>query len=183
MPRLLSKLRSSPCYRLHSELIQFDASYAFSISDTRQFLGQILQDVFESCPTSEVDSVAERWTELGHELITTDKKPFQRYWSSAVHKALLRFLIAGAPPSRLANILTAAQGQSADWITAYQIAQVGTRLDDEALRISVALRSVSMSALHTSVDVGLLSSQTAFIHFHDVSVLVDLPDTSRSTTS
>ena len=64
--------------------------------------------------------------------------PFQRYWSSAVHEALLRSHKAGAPPSRLARILTAAQGHSGDWITAYPIAQVGTRLDNEALRISVA---------------------------------------------
>ena len=32
-----------------------------------------------------------------------------------------------------------------------------------------------MSALHTSVDVGLLSNQTAFIHFHAVSVLCRFP--------
>ena len=40
-----------------------------------------------------------------------------------------------------------------------------------------------MSALHTSVDVGLLSNQTAFIHLHAVSVLVYFLDTLRSTTS
>ena len=77
---------------------------------------------------------------LGHEPIATDNKPFQRYWSSAVNEALFRSLKAGAPPSRIARILTAAQGHSGDWITAYPIALVGTRLDDEALRISVALR-------------------------------------------
>ena len=178
MLRLLFKLRSSPCYRLHAELTQFDKTlrqatstvcnvkfddtgwqqstlpvaqgrlglssavnvslpaYASSLSATRQLVGQILQDVFEPCPTSEVDSVAE----LGQELITTDKKLFQRYWSSAVHKALFHSIKAGAPPSRLARILTAAQGHSGDWITAYPIAQVGTRLDDETLQISVALR-------------------------------------------
>ena len=48
-------------------------AYASSISATRQLVGQILQDVFESCPTSEVDSVTERWTELGHKLVMTDK--------------------------------------------------------------------------------------------------------------
>ena len=79
-------------------------------------------------------------TALGHKLITTDKKPFQRYWTSAVHEALLCSLKAGAPPSRLARILTAAQGHPGDWITAYPVAQVWTRLDDETLRISVALR-------------------------------------------
>ena len=130
MPRLLFKRRSSPCYRLHAELTQFDKTlrqaastvynvnfddngwkqstlpvaqgglglssavnmslpaYASSLSTTRQLVGHILQDVFESCPTYEVDSVTECWTELGHKLITTDKKPFQRYWSSAVHEAL-----------------------------------------------------------------------------------------------
>ena len=46
---------------------------------------------------------------------------------------------ADAPSCRLARILTAAQGHSGDRITAYPIAQVGTRLDDETLRISVAL--------------------------------------------
>ena len=115
-------------------------AYASSLSATRQLVGQILQDVFESCPTSEVDSVAERWTELGHEVITTDKKPFQRYWLLTAHEALLGSLKAGAPPSRLARILTAAQGHSCDLFTAYPIAQVGTRLDDDTLRISVALR-------------------------------------------
>ena len=43
-------------------------------------------------------------------------------------------------PSRLARIMTAAQGHSGDWITAYSIAQVGNRLDDRNPRISVALR-------------------------------------------
>ena len=36
--------------------------------------------------------------------------------------------------------MTAAQVHSGNWITAYPIAQVGTRLDDETQRISVALR-------------------------------------------
>ena len=115
-------------------------AYASSLSATRQLVGLVLQNVLESCPTSGVDSVAELWTELGHEPIVTDKKPFQRHWSSAVHKALFRSIKAGAPPSRLARILTAAHGHSGDCITPYQIAQVGTRLDDETLRISVALR-------------------------------------------
>ena len=43
-------------------------------------------------------------------------------------------------PSRVARILTAAQGHSCDWIAAYPIAHVWTRLDDETLRISVALQ-------------------------------------------
>ena len=51
-------------------------AYASSLSAIRQLVSPILQNVFESCPTSEVNSVAERWTELGNELITTDKKPF-----------------------------------------------------------------------------------------------------------
>ena len=67
-------------------------------------------------------------------------KPFQLYWSSAVHEALFRSHRSDAQPSRLVRILTAALGNSGDWITAYQIAQVGTRLDDESIRISVALR-------------------------------------------
>ena len=156
MPRLLFKLRSSPCYRLHLELTQYDETlrqaastvcnvnfdytgwqqstlsvaqggrglssaesvsllaYASSISATRQPVCQILQDAFESCPTSEGDSVAERRTGMGHEIITTDKKQFQRYWSSAVHEALFRSFKAGAPPSRLARNLTAGQCHSSD---------------------------------------------------------------------
>ena len=115
-------------------------AYASSLSPTRQLVGQILKDVFESCPTSEVDSVAEYWTALGHEPITTDKKPFQRYCSSAVHEALLRSLISDAPPSRPTHIITAKQSHSGYWITAYIITQVGTRLNDETFRIGVALR-------------------------------------------
>ena len=57
-----------------------------------------------------------------------------------MQEALFRSLKADAPPNRLAHILTAAQGHSGDWITAYQIAQVGTRLDDKTMRIRVALR-------------------------------------------
>ena len=97
MLHLLFKLRSSPCYRLLSELTQFDKTlrqeasmifnikfdntgwqqsplpvaqgglslssavkvslpaYASSFSATRQLVSPILQDVFESCMTSEVD--------------------------------------------------------------------------------------------------------------------------------
>ena len=140
MPRLNFKLRISPCYRLHTELKQFDETlrqaastvcnvnfdntgwqqsalpvaqlgvglssaisvplpaYVSSLCATRQLVGHILQDVFE---TSEVDSVAERWTELGHEPIATDKKPFHRYWSSVVHEALFRSPRAGARPVAL----------------------------------------------------------------------------------
>ena len=109
MPRLLFKLRSTPCYRLHSELTKFDETlrqtasticnvnsddtewqqathpvaqcglglssavnaslpaYASSLSATRQLVGQIFQDAFESCPTSELDSVAERWTRTNYD--------------------------------------------------------------------------------------------------------------------
>ena len=112
-------------------------AYASSLSAAKQFVGQILHDVYETCPTSEADSVVERWTELRHKLIFTDKRPFQRYRSSAVHEALFRSLKADAPPSRLAHILMAAQGHSGDWITAYSIAQVGTRLYNKTMRISV----------------------------------------------
>ena len=114
------------CLGLSSAVNVSLPAFASSLSATRQLVGQILQDVLEFCPTSEVDSVTERWTELGHKLITTENKPFQLYWSSAVHEALFRSLIAGAPPSRLAGIFTAAQGHSGDWINSYPITQVGT---------------------------------------------------------
>ena len=115
-------------------------AYASSLSATRHLVSQILQDVLECCPTSEVDPVAERWTDLGHKLITTDKKPFQRYWSSAVHESQFRCINAGAPPSRLVRILTAAKGNSGDRISAKPNRSSWTRLDDETLRIIVALR-------------------------------------------
>ena len=50
-------------------------AYAFSLSATRQLVCQILQDVFESCPTSVVDSVAELWTDLGREPICDGQEP------------------------------------------------------------------------------------------------------------
>ena len=52
----------------------------------------------------------------------------------------VRYLFLDTAIEGLARILTAAQGHTGDWITAYPIAQVGTRLDDETLRISVALQ-------------------------------------------
>ena len=70
----------------------------------------------------------------------TNKKPFQWYWSSAVHEAQFRSLKSDAPLRRLARIMTDTQIHSGDKITAYTIAHVGTRLDDETLRIAVALR-------------------------------------------
>ena len=148
IPRPLFKPRSSPCFRLHSELTQFDMTlrhaastvcnvkfddtgwqqttlpvaqgglgqsstvnvsllaYASSINATRQIVGQILQDVFESCPTSEVDSVTEHWTALGHEPITTDKMQFQLHWPSATYEAIRR--------SAKSSITTAKQSHSGD---------------------------------------------------------------------
>ena len=70
-----------------------------------------------------------------------DKKPFQRHWSSDVYEALFRALKSAAPSNRLVRIMTATQSHSGVWITANQIAQIGTRLDDETLRIGVALRA------------------------------------------
>ena len=71
-------------------------AYASNLCASRPLVSQILED--ESGPTSEVDSVAERWTEQGHELTTADKKPFLRYWSTAVHEALFRNLKANGLP-------------------------------------------------------------------------------------
>ena len=90
------------------------SAYASSLRAARQHVGQILQNDFESCPTSEVDSVAESWTALGHEPLTTDMKPFQGYWSTAVHKVLFHVLKADAQSSHLACIMTAAQSRSGD---------------------------------------------------------------------
>ena len=157
-------------------------AYASSLSANRQLVGQILQYDFEYSPTSEVDSVADHWTALGHEPITTDRKPFKWHWSSTVHEDLFRSLKADASPSRQARIMTAAQGQSGDWITAYPIAQIETQLNDEVLRIGIALRVILQIYLDTSVDVGLLSNQTTFIHFRAVSVLINFPGMPRSTT-
>ena len=74
-------------------------AYASSLSATRQLVSQILQDVFEFCPTSEVDSIAVHWTAMRHKPITTDKNPFQRYWSSTVHAVLFRSLKSVAQSS------------------------------------------------------------------------------------
>ena len=151
-------------------------AYASCLSATRQLFGQILQDVFESCPTSEVDSVAERWIELGREPITTDKKSFQQYWSIDVHETLFRFLKADAPPSRLACIFTVAQGHSGDWITAYPIAPVGIRLEDETLWISVALRvGLNVCPAHQCPCWAAVQSDGLHPLLH--------PDTPRYTTS
>ena len=222
MPRLLLKLRRSPCYRMHSELTQFNEklrqpaftvcnvnfgdtgwqqstfpvaqgclglssavnvslpAYASSLSATRQLVGQIHQDVLESCSKSEVESVAERWIELEHELITTDRRPFHRYLSSAVNEALFCSLKAVAPSSRQTRILTAAQGHSGDWITAYPMAQVAIVLEDVTLRISVALRvGFNVCLAHQCRCGATVQSDD----FHAVSVLADFPDTPRSTTS
>ena len=56
------------------------------------------------------------------------------------HEALFCSIKADTPSSRIARIMTAAQGHPGDWITAYPIAQDGTRMDDKTLRISVAVR-------------------------------------------
>ena len=158
-------------------------AYASSLSVTRQLVGQIFQDVFESCPTSEVDSIDECRTELRHELITMDKKPFQRYWSSAVHEALFRFLKAGAPPSHLARIWQLPKVTRATGLLPTKSLWLGPDWTTKHCGSVLLFGSASMSALHTCVDVGLLSNQMAFIHFHAISEQVDFPDTPRSTTS
>ena len=112
-------------------------AYASSLCATRQFIGQI-KGILKSCPTSEVDSVVELLTALGHEQITTDKRLFQRYWSTAVQEALFRTTKPDASDTILVCIVKAAQGHSGDWITANQIGKVGTLLVDETHQIGVA---------------------------------------------
>ena len=94
---------------LSSEVNVLLPAYAFFLSGTRQLVGLIRNVIYESCQTSEVDSVAECWTALGHDRITTDKKPFQRCWSAVAHESLFCTFKAAAPPNRLARVVTAAQ--------------------------------------------------------------------------
>ena len=63
---------------------------------------------------------------------------FDRKWSSAFHEDLFSPQKYDAPPSRLAPIMTATKRHLGDRITALQIVQFGSRLDDETLRIGVA---------------------------------------------
>ena len=101
-----------------------------------------------------------------------------RSHSNGIGHQLSTRLKAGAPPSRLAHILTAAQGHSCTGLLPTQSIRLGSDWTTKHCRSVLLFGSASISALHNSVDVGLLSNQTAFINFHAVSVLVDFLDTA-----
>ena len=62
-----------------------------------------------------------------------------------------------------------------------QLPRLGPDCTTKSCRSVLLSGSASMLALHTSVDVGLQSNQTAFIHFRAAYVLADFSDMSRST--
>ena len=92
-------------------------AYASNLSVTRQLVSQILQVVFEFCPTAEVDSVVEL-----HSGTNQLRRTRSHSKTIMVYGCPCRDLKSDASPSRLAHIITAAQSQSGAWITANPIA-------------------------------------------------------------
>ena len=64
----------------------------------------------------------------------------QQCWLSVVYNDNFESTKSGLQSKRLTHVVTAAQAHSDDWINAIPIAQFGTKLNDEEVRYSVALR-------------------------------------------
>ena len=69
-----------------------------------------------------------------------DKRSSQKEWDNAVSASEFTELLNSAHQIDQARLLAAAAPHSASWIQAYPLAQLGLHLDDDSVRIALALR-------------------------------------------
>ena len=115
-------------------------AFASSRYASNTLVNQILQNLTESRPTSEFDDIDESWSSACYDVIPANFRSAQRHWSSVIYKANLESIKSDLEGKRLTHVVAVAQAHNSDWISAIPIAQMGTKLNDDEFRISVALR-------------------------------------------
>ena len=103
-------------------------------------MSHILQNLTESRPSTEINDIDEGLSSAGYDIITAKLMSAKRHWSSVIYEANRDSIYSDLEPKRLTHVVTAAQTHSDDSISASQISQIGTKLNDDELRISVAIR-------------------------------------------
>ena len=114
----------------------FLASFAES-----RLVTKILSKLPGSLRVNRSDVAATRWTELHGGMLKLDQGATNRQstWDTIQCRALCRDGLSGANTLERARLLGAQAPHSGSWLQSVPIANVGTMLDNQALRVAIAL--------------------------------------------
>ena len=119
-------------------------AYAACLTAYYELVGRILSNLSESDLSSMQEDVFQRWAATGFDLVALHKS--QRSWTRIAAASKLSEVMSTLRPKRLVRVTAASQPHSGDWLKTIPVGQVGSRLDDDPLSISVLLDMASKFA-------------------------------------
>ena len=113
-----------------------------SVAASSSLVTKILSKLPGSLRVNRSDVAATQWTELHGGMLKLDQGATNRQstWDTIQCRALCRDGLSGANTLERARLLGAQAPHSGSWLQSVPIANVGTMLDNQALRVAIALR-------------------------------------------
>ena len=117
-------------------------SYVASLYRCHQIVSALLPPSYSASVAQERARVTDGWLSIAGDRGTPDgeDKNLQRAWDSPLIERRRDVLLSQANQYTRARLLSAAVAESGAWLRALPSANIGTLLDSETLRVSIALR-------------------------------------------
>ena len=117
-------------------------SYVSSLHSCHQIISTCLPASLITSATEERDKAAADWRDMagGSDIPDGDEQHKQRAWDAVLAERNHRRLLSEFNQFARARLLSAAAPESAAWLHAIPAATLGTLLDQETLRVAIALR-------------------------------------------
>ena len=117
-------------------------AFISSMHSVSNLVEAVLSDVNIVADTEELQGAVELWRERGGDPLSLEgqDKSKQKVWDLPLVERTLNGLLAAADQTVRARLLAASCRESGLWLHAVPVPSLGTQLDPETLRISVALR-------------------------------------------
>ena len=114
-------------------------AFVASLYSVNDLVDAILSRINMAETNELVDAVA-AWTLRGESLQLPESKASQKSWDSPLMEISRENLLLVADQVSRARLLAAARKESGAWLNALPVPSLGTQLDPETLRVSIALR-------------------------------------------
>ena len=113
-------------------------AYASSFFASRSLIAKILDSQLESLCDREQEAITDAWSRRN--LPVPSQPVRQRHWSALLYEEKINSLKASLDQHRLACLAAAAQPRSGAWLNALPSSALGCLLDNDSVRIGVAVR-------------------------------------------